>query len=77
MNRTGLILEDLWHRKILNAYWIVTLMFFAAEVVLLLLGCIPSVTAGGGAGGLAASGHPGRLHPAAHAGGTDLAAIRT
>lgn len=48
MNRTGLILEDLWHRKILNAYWIVTLMFFAAEAVLLLLGCIPSVTAGDG-----------------------------
>lgn len=31
-----MILEDSWHRKILNAYWIVTAMFFAAQAVFIL-----------------------------------------
>ncbi|GAB6988357.1 GGDEF domain-containing protein [Paenibacillus pini] len=36
-DKNSFILDDLWHRKIFNAYWIMTIMFFAAQAVFLLL----------------------------------------
>lgn len=41
MDGNNVLLEDRWHRKILNAYWIVMGMFLLAQAVFLLFGGIP------------------------------------
>ncbi|MEC0238638.1 GGDEF domain-containing protein [Paenibacillus dokdonensis] len=46
MDRKNVILEDRWHRKILNAYWIVMLMFLTAQAVFLLSGGVFPDTVG-------------------------------
>ncbi|MWV44181.1 diguanylate cyclase [Paenibacillus sp. HJL G12] len=46
MDRKNMMLEDRWHRKILNAYWIVMLMFLAAQAVFLLSGGVLPNTVG-------------------------------
>lgn len=42
MDGNNVLLEDRWHRKILNAYWIVMAMFLLAQAVFLLSGGIRS-----------------------------------
>lgn len=44
MDRKNVILEDRWHRNILNAYWIVMLMFLTAQAAFLLSGGVFSDT---------------------------------
>ncbi|MDR0268808.1 GGDEF domain-containing protein [Paenibacillus sp.] len=50
MDRENVILEDRWHRKILNAFWIVMLMFLAAQTVFLLSGEVLPGSSGKDAG---------------------------
>ncbi|MDR9856845.1 GGDEF domain-containing protein [Paenibacillus sp. VCA1] len=50
MDGNNVLLEDRWHRKILNAYWIVMLMFLLAQAVFLLSGGAHPGGAGKGTG---------------------------